>query len=388
MTTAATTNDPLLPSETREFLDAVHAFCEARLRPHYQEHDRTGTLRPEVLAAVAEMGLLGLRAPVEYGGQGADAVTTGLVCEAVGRADFNLGYLLNNSALVTDVLVRSCDERQRREFVPPIAGGEVIPALLLTEPEHGSDAAAIEVAAVADGSDWVITGEKTSITFGMQARSGLVFARTSPDGAKGITAFYADLTADGVTRAPFADLGGRAIGRASVHFDHVRIGGDRVIGAVDAGFTQVMQGFEFARALIGLICLGAASASIDEAMQQARDRVAFGRPIGCNQGVAFPLVEHATHIMAARLLCLRALELKDRGLPHAVESNMAKWWAPQLSVAAAHEALLLCGHAGYSEDLPLGQRLRDIIGLELGDGTAQITKTVVARHLLGRDYAP
>jgi cyclohexanecarboxyl-CoA dehydrogenase len=380
--------DPLLPPETQDFLESVHAFCEKRLRPHYQEHDRAGELRPDVLDAVAEMGLLWLRAPVEYGGQGADAVTTGLVCEAVGRADFNLGYLLNNSALVTDVLVRNGDVHQRQAFIPPIAGGEVIPALLLTEPEHGSDAAAIEVAAVPSGDDWVITGEKTSITFGMQARTGLLFARTSPNRAKGITAFYVDLTADGVTRAPFADLGGRAIGRASIHLDGVRVPADRVIGAVDAGFTQVMQGFEFARALIGLICLGAAGASIEEATQQARDRVAFGRPIGCNQGVAFPLVEHATHILAARLLCLRALELKDRGLPHAVESNMAKWWAPQLSVAAAHDALLLFGHAGYTEDYPLGQRLRDIIGLELGDGTAQITKTVVARHLLGREFAP
>ena len=164
--------------------------------------------------------------------------------------------------------------------------------------------------------------------------------------------------------------------------------GDRIIGDVDAGFTQVMQGFEFARALIGLICLGAAQASIDEAMQQARDRVAFGQPLGKNQGVAFPLVEHSTYIMAARLLCLRALTLKDQGLPHAVESNMAKWWAPRLAVDAAHDALLIFGHSGYSEEYPLGQRVRDIIGLELGDGTSQITKIVVARHLLGREYAP
>jgi len=382
------TIDPLLPEETQAFLEAVNAFAAKWLRPYYQEHDRTATLRPDVLKAVADMGLLGLRAPEEYGGQEADAVTTGLVAEAVGRADFNIGYLINNTALITEVLVKNATEEQKRRFIPLIASGEVVPAILLSEPEHGSDAGALEFAAERDGDDWVLNGEKTSITFGMQARQGLVFARTSPTRAKGITAFYVDLDADGVTRSPFEDLGGRAIGRASVHFDDVRVSGDRIIGDVDAGFTQVMQGFEFARALIGLICLGAAQASIDEAMQQARDRVAFGQPLGKNQGVAFPLVEHSTYIMAARLLCLRALTLKDQGLPHAVESNMAKWWAPRLAVDAAHDALLIFGHSGYSEEYPLGQRVRDIIGLELGDGTSQITKIVVARHLLGREYAP
>jgi cyclohexanecarboxyl-CoA dehydrogenase len=382
------TIDPLLPAETQAFLEAVNDFATKRLRPYYQEHDRTGSLRPDVLASVAGMGLLGLRAPLEYGGQQADAVTTGLVAEAVGRADFNLGYLINNTALVTEVLVNNATPEQKRRFLPPIASGEIVPAILLTEPDHGSDAAALECSARRDGESWLLDGEKTSITFGMQAQFGLVLARTSPTRAKGITAFYVDLGADGVTRSPFDDLGGRAIGRASIHFDNVRVPNDSIVGEVDHAFTQVMQGFEFARALIGLICLGAAQASIDEATQQARDRMAFGRPLGTNQGVAFPLVEHSTYIMAARLLCLRALELKDRGLPHAIESNMAKWWAPRLAVDAAHDALLIFGHAGYSEDLPLGQRIRDIIGLELGDGTSQITKLVVARNLLGREFAP
>ena len=137
-----------------------------------------------------------------------------------------------------------------------------------------------------------------------------------------------------------------------------------------------------------MVCIGAASASIDEALQHARDRKAFGQPIGKFQGVAFPLVEHATHLAAARLLALRALQLKDRGLDHRVEANMAKSWAPRLAVQAAHDALLVFGHSAYSDEYPLGQRVRDLIGLELGDGTANITKLVVARELLGRQFAP
>jgi cyclohexanecarboxyl-CoA dehydrogenase len=222
----------------------------------------------------------------------------------------------------------------------------------------------------------------------MRAPVGLVFARTSVGRSKGITAFFVDLDVDGVTRSPFSDLGGRAVGRAAIHFEQVFVEDDRVIGPIDQGFTQVLQGFEFARALIALICVGAASASINEALEYARHREAFGQPIGKFQGVAFPLVEHQTKLVAARLLALRALQLKDRGLDHRVESNMAKWWAPRVAFDAAHDALLVFGHAAYSDEYPLAQRVRDIIGMELGDGTANIAKLVVARELLGRDFAP
>jgi cyclohexanecarboxyl-CoA dehydrogenase len=136
------------------------------------------------------------------------------------------------------------------------------------------------------------------------------------------------------------------------------------------------------------MCVACAQASIDEALEWARRREAFGGPIGRFQGVAFPLVEHATRLRAARLLCYEALWRRDRGEDPAVVANMAKWWAPQIAVEAAHAALLTFGHAGYSEELPLAQRVRDLIGLEIGDGTAQIAKLVVARRLLGREFAP
>jgi len=380
--------DPLLPPDTAEFARAVHDFAQAELRPRYQEHDRVGRLDDKVLKLVADMGLLGLRAPESLGGQGADCVTIGVVAEEVGRADFNIGYLINNTALVTEVLLNSGTDDQQRQFIPPITRGELVPALCLSEPEHGSDAAALETRATPTDGGWVLSGEKTSITFGMQAGAGLVFARTGPGGAKGITAFYVDLNHASITRSEFHDLGGRAIGRAALHFDDTFVPGDRLIGPVGGGFTQVMKGFEFARAIISMVCIGAASASIDEALQHARDRKAFGQPIGKFQGVAFPLVEHATHLAAARLLALRALQLKDRGLDHRVEANMAKSWAPRLAVQAAHDALLVFGHSAYSDEYPLGQRVRDLIGLELGDGTANITKLVVARELLGRQFAP
>jgi cyclohexanecarboxyl-CoA dehydrogenase len=380
--------DPLLPPHTAAFAEAVRAFATRRLRPGYQTREREGRFDPELIQEMARLGLLGLRAPAELGGEGADAVTTGIAAEEIGRADLSAGYLINNTALTTEVLMRAGTQEQRRRFIPEIANGKQVPALCLTEPQHGSDAAAIDMRARRHEGGWILTGEKTSITFGMSAATALVFARTSDEGARGITAFYVDLDDPAVTRSPFRDLGGIAIGRASLHFDDLVVPDDRVVGDIGGGFTQVMRGFEFARAVIALICIGAASASIDEALQHARDRSAFGQPIGRFQGVAFTLVEHSTKLAAARLLALRALELKDRGLDHTIESNMAKWWAPRVAVDAAHDALLTFGHSAYSDEYPLGQRIRDIIGLELGDGTANITKLVVARHLLGREFAP
>jgi cyclohexanecarboxyl-CoA dehydrogenase len=140
--------------------------------------------------------------------------------------------------------------------------------------------------------------------------------------------------------------------------------------------------------VIGLMCIACASAGIEEALAYARDREAFGKPIGTNQGVAFPLAEAATLLRGARWVCYEALWRRDNGLPHRVEASMAKWWAPKVAVEAAHQALLTLGHSGYSEELPAGQRVRDLIGLEIGDGTAQIAKLVLARELLGRAYAP
>ncbi|MFJ9367127.1 acyl-CoA dehydrogenase family protein [Nocardia sp. NPDC101769] len=164
--------------------------------------------------------------------------------------------------------------------------------------------------------------------------------------------------------------------------------GDQLIGAQGEGFVSVMQGFDYLRAIIGLACLGAAQASLDEALQWARDRAAFGRPIGTFQGVAFPLAEQATYVRAARHLCYEALWRKDNGLEHSTEAAMAKFWAPKLAVDTIHQCLLTFGHLGYSTESPIGQRLRDVIGLEIGDGTAQASKLVIARNLLGRAFAP
>ena len=173
-----------------------------------------------------------------------------------------------------------------------------------------------------------------------------------------------------------------------IALDHVRVPSSHRLGEEGTGFRQVMQGFDYNRILIGLGAIGAAQASLEETMTYVKERRAFGRPIAKFEGVSFPIAEAATQLEAARWLCYRALWLADRGLPYTKESAMVKWWAPRLAVETIHECLLLHGHYGYTDELPFGQRMRDVIGLEIGDGTAQIMKIIVARELMGRETLP
>ena len=377
-----------LSDDQRAFQRSVGEFARDRLAGRYAEDDRRGELDSRTLSEMAALGLTGLCIPERYGGQGAGAVTYGIAIEQVAATDFNAAYLMLIPMLAAEVLSAAGSDAQRERMLPPIADGSVLPCFCLTEPEHGSDAARLRMRAQRDGKGWRLDGEKTSVSLGMAAQTAIVFARTSDRGARGISAFYVDLDERYVQRSPFRDLGSRAIGRAAIHFDGLPVDDERLIGGEGEGFIRCMQSFEFSRAIIGLMCLACAHAGIEEAIEYARRRETFGKPIGAHQGVSFPLVEAATLIKGARWVCYEALWRRDAGLPHRVEANMAKWWAPKVAVESAHQALLTLGHSGYSEELPAGQRIRDLIGLEIGDGTAQIAKLVVARELLGREFAP
>jgi cyclohexanecarboxyl-CoA dehydrogenase len=259
----------------------------------------------------------------------------------------------------------------------------------LTEPHAGSDAGNPRLTAVRDGPDWILDGTK-SLSFGHDAAAVVVFGRTGPSTARGhdISAFLVPLDRPGVSREPYPDMGTKAVGRGAVQLAGVRIPGNHLLGEPGRGFSQVMQGFDFSRALIGLQCLGAAQQTVEETWRYVGTRLAFDQPISKNQGVAFPLAEAETLLIAARLLCYQTLWLKDAGLPHTAQAAMCKWWAPKTAYDVIGQCLLLHGQYGYRTDLPVEQRLRDVLGLQIGDGTAQIMKLVIARHYLGRELAP
>ena len=376
--------------DQQTYAQEVRKFAVKTLAPHYQSDDKAAEFRRQLALDMASMGLTGLRIPEEYGGQDATAVIAGIAAEEVGREDFNAGYLIINTALISDIIVRNATDEQKAAWLPGIASGETVPCICITEPGHGTDAASLELRATprTDGEGWTLHGEKTSITLGMASDRAVVLARTGGPGARGVSAFWVDLHHPTVSRSAFDDLGSRAIGRASLHFDGTPVSRAELIGNEGDGFVSVMQGFDYSRAIIGLLCIGAAQASLDEAIQWSRDREAFGSPIGTFQGVSFPLAEAATYLKGARHVCLEALWRKDNDLEHSSEAAMAKFWAPKLAAEIIHQCLLTIGHIGYSSEHKVGQRLRDVIGLEIGDGTAQVSKLVISRHLLGRKYAP
>lgn len=375
-------------AEQQALAKNVEEFAANRIAPYRKENDVRGAYRDGQLAELGSEGLFALRVPAEYGGRELDAVSAGIVLERLAAADLTVCFPVLNAALVAGVLAANGTQEQLATWLPPIASGESIVTVCLTEPDRGTDAAGIDMRAEPDGDGWVLTGEKTSIMAAHYATHGLIFVRTGGPGAHGITAFYVDLTGPRVRKERLSDLGCRAGGRGRLIFDGFRVGQAELVGRPGAGFVEVMRGFGFSRALIALMAIGVGNAALDEAITYAGEREAFGQPIGKFQSVSFPLVEHATMLHAARLVSYEALCKADDGLDPRLPSNMAKWWAPKAAMEAVHQAVLTMGHVGWSEDGPVAQRLRDVIGLQLADGTAGATKLVVARQLLGKQNAP
>jgi cyclohexanecarboxyl-CoA dehydrogenase len=379
-----------LSAEQQLLQTTLRDFSMRELLPAYQSRDRDEDFPAALVRQLGAMGVLAPMVSAAQGGSALDFVSLGIAHEEIARGDFNAAYVLLLAALVGSIVARSADPRQQAEYLPPICRGEVIAALGVTEPSGGSDAAHVKLSARREGDHYILDGEKTSISFSSSAATALIIARTGTldQGAHGVSAFYLDLNSPGVSRTRFRDLGSRAIGRGSLFFDAVRVPATARIGAEGAGFVQVMQGFDFSRSLIGLMCIGAAEQSVEETCAYVAGREAFGASLARFEGVSFPLAEAAVELRAARLLCYEALWLRDRGLPHGWIAAGAKWLAPELCARVLHQCLLLHGHMGFSLELPHQQRMRDVIGLEIGDGTAQIMKLLVAREIIGKAARP
>jgi cyclohexanecarboxyl-CoA dehydrogenase len=370
--------------EQEQLVRTLRAFARKELAPRSAAWDKGGDFPWDVWRRMGELGLLGLRTPAAYGGQEADYVTLGLAMQEIARGDFGCTYGIQLAGLAGEILGKNGSDEIKTRWLPPTTRGETVIALALTEPGVGSDAANLACRAERDGDGYVLTGEKSGISLGMAAQAAIVFARTGADGARGVTAFLVPLDLPGVLRSALRDMGTRVIGRAVLSFDHVRLPRSHRIGEEGHGFYQIMQGFDYNRVGIALACLGVAEVSLEETLAWVTERRAFGRPLAGFEGVSFALAEAATHLEACRWLCYRALWLADHGRPYTKESAMTKWWAPRLAVETIHQCLLFHGHYGYTDELPFEQRMRDVIGLEIGDGTAEVMKLIVARQLMGR----
>ncbi|WP_026380629.1 cyclohexanecarboxyl-CoA dehydrogenase [Afifella pfennigii] len=366
--------------------EVARKFGMERLRPGYRARESAGKFEPELIRELGELGLIAPELPEAFGGSGAGAICSGVVCEELARADFSFGYIPLLASLNGQILAAHARPEVARQWLPRVTAGEIVIALALTEPKGGSDAAALALRMERQGEEYVLNGEKTSISAADQAAAAIVFARTgrSEDKARGISAILVPMDLPGISTTRFQCMGQRAIGRGSIFFDNVRVPAQNLLGSENAGFVQVMQGFDFSRALIGLQCIGVAQQSLEETWAHVGEHRAFGQPLAAFQGVSHQLAAFDTKVQAARLLCLHALWLRDNGAAHTAEAAMSKWWPPLLAYETVHCCLLMHGHYGYSGELPFEQRLRDVLGLQIGDGTANIMKTILARQRAGR----
>lgn len=381
--------NPYLDDDLVALSETARRYASERVAPGCLERDRTRVLDRALMKEMGEMGFIAPELPEAMGGQGLGRLAAGVIHEEIARADLSISYINLLASLNGQILA----EQGRPEVVLPwlkrLTQGQALLAIALTEPRGGSDAANLRLRVERVGDSYVLNGEKTSISAADQADAVVVFGRTgTPESAAhGVTALLVPTDLPGLTRNRFDCHGQRAIGRGSLFFENVRVPLSHRLGDENRGFVQVMQGFDFSRALIGLQVLAVARAALDETWAYVAERQAFGKPLAAFQGVSHTLAELDTQVQAARLLCLQALWLKDRGLPHSAEAAMCKWWAPKLAYDTVHQCLLMHGHGGYDRG-PMEQRLRDVLGFQIGDGTAQIMKTIVARTRAGRSAVP
>lgn len=380
--------DFALTAQQLEYQAEARNYAD-KIAPGYQQREKDGYVPVAMRREMGDLGLIAPELPVELGGRGLDRLTSGLILEQIARGDFNVSYVQVVGSLVGQILAQNAQPSVASKWVPRICSGESIVGIGLSEPEAGSDAGMPRLKAERRDGGWVLNGVK-SMSFNQSADAVVVFAKTDPDTprGRGISAFLVPMDAAGVSRERFSDMGTVAVGRGAAHFDDAWIPEDHLLGEEGKGFTQVMQGFDFSRALIGLQCLAVAKVTVDETWEYVSHREAFDQPLSKFQGVSFPLAEAETMIAAAQLLCYQTLWLKDQGLPHTSQAAMCKWWAPKVSFDIVKDCLLLHGQFGYKTDRPIEQRLRDVLGLQIGDGTAQIMKMIIARQAIGREFAP
>lgn len=375
-------------TENQEMLrDSVRKFAEAELLPNFQRWDRTGEWLPDdFIQKIVDMGLLNLRLPEEYGGQGASFVDCGIVCEEIGRCDHQIRYIISN-AIHLGEMASSMDPELRAEWIPRIANGEMM-SLAFTEPRGGADAGNIITKAVKDGDDYLISGEKTSITFAGVSKVVFVSARTGGPGPRGLSFFLVPTDLPGVTATNFERMGQRLDRAGSFFFDNVRVPARNMIGKENEGFIWAMTIIGYNRNFVPLACIGAAQKSLEETIEYVKQRQVMGKSLSKWQAVATELAVAATKLDAARLLCYRALWAKDQGRRHDTESSMAKWWGVQAANEVLYTCVRLNGHYGFAKELPHEQRLRDCIGMESADGPREVHHGIIARDLLGKQFAP
>ena len=375
-----------LTDDQRAIQALTRELTDAEIAPNAAEWDREHRFPDELFPKLAELGLMGVCIPEEYGGVGADFLSYVLVLEELSRADAGVGVTVavHTSATTLPILAFGTEE-QRARFVPPLARGEQLGAFALTEPGAGSDAGSLRTTAVPDGDGWVLNGSKQWITNGSRAGTFVLFARTDPAtaGARGVSCFVLDAEHVRITREE-EKLGLNSSTTSDLAIEGARVGRDRLLHEEGRGFRVAMATLDGGRIGIAAQALGIAQAAYDVARVYAQEREQFGRRIGDFQAIQWKLADMSTEIDAARLLTYRAAWLKQEGRPHATEGAKAKLYASEMARRQTAEAIQILGGYGYTKEFPVERYYRDAKITEIYEGTSEIQRLVIARSILGR----
>lgn len=374
----------ILNDEQRMIQASMRTFAETALRPHAAEWDRLQQFPHAALRELAQLGGLGITVPVEWGGAGLDTLSLALILEEIAAGDGATSTIVSvHNSLVCAIVLRYGNDAQKAAWLRRLASGECLGAFCLTEPEAGSDAAALRTRARRDGDGWRIDGVKQFITSGKEADLAVVFAVTDPDlGKGGISCFLVPTDSPGYTVARLEDkLGQRASDTAQIVFDNCRVGADALVGEIGKGYGIALANLESGRIGIAAQAVGMARAALHAALAYAKDRRSFGRAIIDHQAVSFRLADMATEVDAARLLVWRAASLKDSGSPCLAEASMAKLFASEMAERVASAAIQIHGGYGYVSDFAVERIYRDVRVCQIYEGTSDIQRLVIGRSL-------
>ena len=373
-------------SEEQELLRrTVREFAQRRIAPGASERDEAGRFPRELIPDMAELGLLGINVPAQYGGAGLDAVSAALIIEAIARVDGATALIVaSHNSLCSGHILSFGSDRQKQKYLPRLASGEKLGAWALTEPGSGSDAAALKTTATLDGDHWILNGEKQFTTQGSTAGIYVIMASTDPAKKnRAISAFIVERGWPGLSAGKIENkLGVRASDTAALHLDGLRVPKENVLGELNGAYEHILQVLHGGRVGIGAMAVGIGCGALEEALKYAKQRQQFGKPIAQFEAIQWMLADMATELDAARLLVLRAARLKDTGQPFSQAASEAKLYAAEAAMRATSKAIQIHGGYGYIKDYPVERYFRDAKLCEIGEGTSEVQRRTIAKEML------
>lgn len=373
-----------LTSDQQMILDTAKDFTEQFVAPGVKERDFKCEFPHDLVRQLGDMGLMGMVHPEEYGGAGTDVVSFALALEEIGRWDASLALTVaSHTSLCSAHIALAGNDAQKRKYLTQLTSGEVLGGWGLTEPGSGSDASGMKTVAVRDGDDWVINGAKIFITQGSVGGIFVILAVTNREnGPKGISAFIIEKGTKGFSHGPkLHKLGMNSSDTTELYFEDVRVPAGNLLGQEGMGFVDTMKILDGGRIGIAAIACGIIRGSLEESIQYASERRQFGKAIGDFQAIRWKIVDMAVQYEAARNMILKAAWLKDQGRPYTIEASMAKLFASEVATKAALDAIQIHGGYGYTKEYHVERFLRDAKLLEIGEGTSEVQRLVIGKHL-------